>query len=201
MGGLGDRIDTIVTFNEPWCSVYMGHLMGVHAPGERSMEAAMAALHVTNLAHGLGVQAIRAERANIPVGIVLNAMSVMAASDSDADRKAAQRASDFHNGVFFGPLFAGAYPHSVLAGCPDLAGHVEDGDLETINQPLDFWGLNYYTPMRVRDDGSSPFPHVAGAPAVKPRMALLTTRRWKTARSATRCGLSIFLPISPWLPI
>jgi beta-glucosidase/6-phospho-beta-glucosidase/beta-galactosidase len=79
--------------------------MGVHAPGERSMQAAMAALHVTNLAHGLGVQAIRAERSDLPVGIVLNAMSVMAASASDADRKAAERANDFHNGVFFGPLF------------------------------------------------------------------------------------------------
>jgi beta-glucosidase len=80
---LGDRLDTVVTFNEPWCSVYLGHLMGVHAPGERSMEAAMAALHVTNLAHGLGVQAIRAERPDLPVGIVLNAMSVMAASASE----------------------------------------------------------------------------------------------------------------------
>jgi hypothetical protein len=25
---LGDRLDTVVTFNEPWCSVYMGHLYG-----------------------------------------------------------------------------------------------------------------------------------------------------------------------------
>ncbi|VVT27256.1 GH1 family beta-glucosidase [Hoeflea sp. EC-HK425] len=165
---LGDRLDTIVTFNEPWCSVYLGHLMGVHAPGERSMQAAMSALHVTNLAHGLGVQAIRAERPDLPVGIVLNAMSVMAASDSDADRKAAERANDFHNGVFFGPLFKGSYPHSVLEGCPDLAGHIRDGDLETIHQPLDFWGLNYYTPMRVSDDASAEFPHVAGAPAVQP---------------------------------
>ena len=165
---LGDRLDTIVTFNEPWCSVYLGHLIGVHAPGERSIEAAMAALHVTNLAHGLGVQAIRAERAHLPTGIVLNAMSVMAASDSDADRKAAQRANDFHNGVYFGPLFEGVYPASVLEGCPDLAGHVREGDLETIRQPLDFWGLNYYTPMRVRDDKASAFPHAAAAPAVKP---------------------------------
>ncbi|SOE16439.1 beta-glucosidase [Hoeflea halophila] len=165
---LGDRIDTVVTFNEPWCSVYLGHLMGVHAPGERSMQAAMAALHVTNLAHGLAVQAIRAERPELPVGIVLNAMSVMAASDSDADRKAAERASDFHNGVFFEPLFAGAYPDTVLEACPDLAGHIKDGDLEAIHQPLDFWGLNYYTPMRVRDDASAAFPHVAAAPAIRP---------------------------------
>ncbi|MDF1609220.1 GH1 family beta-glucosidase [Hoeflea sp. YIM 152468] len=165
---LGDRLDTIVTFNEPWCSVYLGHLTGVHAPGERSIEAAMSALHVTNLAHGLGVRAIRAERPEIPVGIVLNAMSVMAETEREADLNAEIRANDFHNGVFFGPLFEGAYPASVLQACPDLAESIRDGDLETISQPLDFWGLNYYTPMRVRDDPDSSFPHVATAPAVKP---------------------------------
>lgn len=165
---LGDRLDTIVTFNEPWCSVYLGHLMGIHAPGERSIEAAMAALHVTNLAHGMGVQAIRSERPDLPVGIVLNAMSVMAASNSEADRAAVQRANDFHNGVFFGPMFEGAYPNAVLGGCPDLRPHVRDGDLTTINQPLDFWGLNYYTPLRARDDDTQPFPHASVAPAVKP---------------------------------
>lgn len=128
----------------------------------------MAALHVTNLAHGLGVQAIRAERPELPVGIVLNAMSVMAASDSEADRLAVERANDFHNGVFFGPMFEAAYPPAVLEGCPDLARHIKDRDLDIIRQPLDFWGLNYYTPLRVCDDPSSPFPHVAATPAVKP---------------------------------
>jgi len=28
---LGDRIDALATFNEPWCSTYLGHLHGVHA--------------------------------------------------------------------------------------------------------------------------------------------------------------------------
>ncbi len=29
---------------------------------------------------------------------------------------------------------------------------IEEGDLAIINQKLDWWGLNYYTPMRVLDD-------------------------------------------------
>jgi beta-glucosidase len=165
---LGDRLDTVVTFNEPWCSVYMGHLYGVHAPGERSLEAAMAALHVTNLAHGLGVQAIRAERPGLPVGLVLNPMSVFPASDSDADSAAAERANDFHNGAFFGPVFEGAYPAAMLEACPDLSRNIRPGDLEVINQPLGFWGLNYYTPMRVKDDPETPFPHTSAAPPAKP---------------------------------
>lgn len=168
MARLGDRLDTVVTFNEPWCMVYMGHLLGVHAPGERSMAAAMAAVHTTNLAHGKAMQAIRAERPGLDAGIVFNPMSVMPASDSDADARAVERANDFHNGVFYGPVFEGAYPASVLDNCPDLASRIKPGDLETIHQPIDFWGLNYYTPMRVADAPDEAFPRVAPAPAVKP---------------------------------
>jgi len=164
---LGDRIDTVATFNEPWCSVYLGHLTGVHAPGEKSMEAAMAALHVTNLAHGLGVMAIRAERTDLPVGIVINAMSVMPKSEAADDVAAASRAFDFHNGAFFGPIFEAAYPSALMEGCPDLALPVLVGDLATISQPLDFWGLNYYTPLRVADDPGAAFPAARTAPPVR----------------------------------
>lgn len=149
---LGDRLDAVATFNEPWCSVWLGHLYGVHAPGERNMDAALAALHFTNLAHGLGVAAIRSERADLPVGIVINAHSVYPGGDSAGDRAAAERAFDFHNGVFFDPVFKGEYPQGFLAALGSRMPPIEDGDMATISLPLDWWGLNYYTPMRVSAD-------------------------------------------------
>ena len=149
---LGDRLDAVATFNEPWCSVWLGHLYGVHAPGERHMDAALAALHFTNLAHGLGVAAIRSERPDLPVGIVINAHSVYPGSDSAEDKAAAGRAFDFHNGVFFGPIFKGEYPEGFLSALGDRMPLIEDGDMATIAQPVDWWGLNYYTPMRVSAD-------------------------------------------------
>ncbi len=149
---LGDRLDAVATFNEPWCSVWLGHLYGIHAPGERNMDAALAALHFTNLAHGLGVAAIRSERPDLPVGIVINAHSVYPGSDSAEDKAAAERAFDFHNGVFFDPIFKGEYPEAFLAALGSRMPLIEDGDMATIAQPLDWWGLNYYTPMRVAHD-------------------------------------------------
>ena len=145
---LGDRIETVATFNEPWCSVYLGHWLGKHAPGERSIEAAMAALHITNLAHGKGVLAVRAERPDMAMGIVINAQSTYAASQRDEDRAAAERHHRFHNGVFFDPIFKGAYPDDVTAVFGDML-KVESGDLATIAQPLDWWGFNYYFPTTV----------------------------------------------------
>ena len=167
---LGDRLDAVATFNEPWCSVWLSHLMGVHAPGERNMEAALAALHTTNLAHGLGVQAVRAERADLPVGIVFNPMAILPASDTGEDRAAAGRAFDFHNGAFFGPIFAGAYPEAFLEAFGARMPKIEPGDLATIGQKLDFVGVNYYTPLRVSDDRTegAEFPRAKTAAALRP---------------------------------
>ncbi|TPW30697.1 GH1 family beta-glucosidase [Pararhizobium mangrovi] len=167
---LGDRLDAIATFNEPWCSVWLSHLYGVHAPGERSMDAALAALHTTNLAHGFGVQAIRGERSDLPVGIVYNPMAVIPASDSDEDRAAAERGFDFHNGSFFGPAFKGAYPESFMEAFADRMPAIEPDDMATIAQKLDFIGINYYFPMRVHDDASSDavFPRTKEGAPVKP---------------------------------
>lgn len=165
---IGDRLDAVATFNEPWCSVWLSHLYGIHAPGERNMDAALHALHFTNLAHGLGVAAIRSEQPKLPVGLVLNAHSVYAGSDSAADQEAAARAFDFHNGVFFGPVFKGEYPERFLSALGHRMPQIEPGDMETIAQPLDWWGLNYYTPMRVADDPAegADFPATLPAPPV-----------------------------------
>ncbi|MDX3927721.1 MAG: GH1 family beta-glucosidase [Shinella sp.] len=165
---LGDRLDAVATFNEPWCSVWLSHLYGIHAPGERNMDAALHALHFTNLAHGLGVSAIRSERPDLPVGIVLNAHQIYPGSDSAEDAAAAERAFDFHNGVFFGPVFRGEYPAGFMAALGHRLPAIEPGDMETIGQTLDWWGLNYYTPMRVAADpaADAEFPATVPAPPV-----------------------------------
>ncbi|MCJ8521380.1 beta-glucosidase [Pseudorhizobium tarimense] len=183
MARLGDRLDAVATFNEPWCSVWLGHLYGVHAPGERNMEAALHAMHYTNLAHGLGVEAIRDVSPNVPVGLVLNAHSVIAGSESTEDKAATERAFDFHNGSFFGPVFKGEYPASLLDALGDRMPEVEEGDLAAISQKLDWWGLNYYTPMRVLADASeeAEFPATKPAPFVGETVTDIGWEIWSAA--------------------
>lgn len=167
---LGDRLDAVATFNEPWCSVILSHLYGIHAPGERNMQAMLHAAHFTNLAHGLGVEAIRTEAPKLPVGIVYNAMSVMPGSSSEADKAAAVRHDAFHNGIFFDPVFKGHYPQALLDAYGDIMPKIEDGDLKTISQKIDWWGLNYYRPEHVSADPNpnAAFPATVEAAAVKP---------------------------------
>jgi len=146
---LGDRMDALATINEPWCICHLSHLYGIHAPGEKNADAFAAAVHTLNLAHGKSVQAARSIRPDLPMGIVINAHSVYPASDSAADRETAERAFQFNNGIFMQPIFQGSYPQGVLEAFGE-GMKICEGDLETTNQKLDWWGLNYYTPLRVK---------------------------------------------------
>ncbi|OSC52501.1 beta-glucosidase, partial [Streptomyces sp. 4F] len=55
------------------------------------------------------------------------------------------------NRVFTGPMLQGAYPEDLLKDTAALTdwSFVRDGDLRQIQQPLDFLGVNYYTPTLV----------------------------------------------------
>jgi len=95
---------------------------------------------------------------------------VMPATNSAEDKAAAARAEDFHNGLFFGPVFKGEYPESVIRAFEPIMPKIEDGDLRIISQKIDWWGLNYYTPMRVAHDSNpdAVFPATVPAAFVHP---------------------------------
>jgi len=195
---LGDRINAVSTFNEPWCSALLGHLYGIHAPGDTDLDKALVAVHNQHLAHGLAVQAVRAERPTLSLGIVLNLQTIYPLSDDDSDREAAVRHRCFHNDMFTGPLFEGAYPEALIDALGDRLPPAWQADLTTIHQPLDWWGLNWYTPMRVTGDAQStePFP---GTRSVVPEHAERTDIGWEIAPSAL-CELLLELDSSLQLP-
>ena len=177
----GDRLETLTTLNEPWCASILSHLLGIHAPGEKSMAATVPAIHTLNLAHGLGVQAIRAE-SNVPTGIALNLHSVYPADNEPDNINAAQRFFDFHNGAFLDPLFLGHYPESYVKALSDYLPDNWQSDLSDMQQPLDFWGLNYYTPARVLNDANTRYPACKQGPI--PDGASKTDIGWEVAPEA-----------------
>ena len=150
---LGDRVQRWITLNEPFCSSFLGYATGAHAPGAQEGEGALAVAHHLLLGHGLAVAALRAEaRPGQEVGITLNLQPVSAATDSPEDVAASERALLAANLLFTDPVLAGRYPdlaRQTYAGLTDF-GYLQDGDLATIAAPLDFLGVNYYFPSRVR---------------------------------------------------
>jgi beta-glucosidase len=145
---LGDVIGCWITHNEPWGVAFVAHAEGVKAPGLRDWSTAVQVAHHLLVSHGLAVRALRAGRADATVGIALNLSPVRPASGSAADAAAARRRDGYVNRWFLDPLLRGAYPEDMRVPLGPFA--VEDGDMATIAEPIDFLGINYYHPEYVR---------------------------------------------------
>ena len=65
----GDRVAQWVTLNEPVSVTLNGYALGVHAPGHDLLFDALPSVHHQLLAHGLAVQALRAEGVTGAVGV------------------------------------------------------------------------------------------------------------------------------------
>lgn len=157
----GDRVDNWITINEPATVTLNGYALGLHAPGEALLFDALPTVHHQLLGHGLATQALRAANVRGGIGITNVHTPVVAASDSPEDHLMAALFDIVHNRVFADPVLLGHYPE-VPAELADLFGafaEIPAEDLDTIAQPLDFYGLNYYMPTRVAagaGSGSSP---------------------------------------------
>ncbi|HWO64807.1 MAG TPA: GH1 family beta-glucosidase [Umezawaea sp.] len=161
--GLGDRVKTWTTLNEPWCSAMLGYDQGKHAPGIQNFGASMRAVHHLLLGHGLAGQALRAAAAEpIELGITLNMGTASPASDRPEDVDAARRADGLGTRIYLDPLVKGQYPEDVVADIEARGAllPVEPGDLEIISTPIDVLGVNYYS-SHVFEGGEEPHAPVA----------------------------------------
>lgn len=150
-GALGGEVERWITINEPWIAAFFGHLFGWFAPGQRSLPTALAAAHHLMLAHGEGMDALRAELPpTAKAGIALNLSPVEPLDDSNADAEAAHRFDGSLNRWFLDALYRGRYPDDMLAAYGDALPDIRDGDLARISRPTDFLAVNYYSPMVVR---------------------------------------------------
>ena len=155
---LGDRVHTWTTFNEPWCSAYLGYGSGAHAPGRTDGADALAAVHHLNLAHGLAVPEIRRAATNDPeLSITLNFHVIR--GEDDTSPEAIRRIDALANRAFTSPLLRGRYDDDLLADTAEVTdwSFVRDGDLAQIHQPIEVLGVNYYSTVTVKMwDGATP---------------------------------------------
>jgi beta-glucosidase len=157
-GALGDRVSSWTTLNEPRCSAWIGHLEGRHAPGLTDIRAAVPASYHLLLGHGLAAQALRAEVPGARVGLVNLLSACEPASSADADVAATRRFDGHANRWWLDPVYGRGFPADMLA-VYGVDPPVRAGDLETIATPLDWMGVNYYTPSVIASDPGGPLPY------------------------------------------
>jgi beta-glucosidase len=178
---LSDRVTNYFTLNEPQVFIGFGHQEGAHAPGlTLPLSQMLLAGHHALLAHGKGVQAMRAAaKRPLNLSIAPVGMPKLPSSESPADIELAERATftidesnAWNNTWWMDPVYLGKYPDQGLEFFGSDAPVVHAGDLEIIASPIDCFGVNIYQGATVAPSEATPFGYESlPAPVGGPRSA------------------------------
>lgn len=143
----GDRVRRFATFNEPSIFTLFGYGFGGHPPGISSRMLLPRAVHHVNLAHGTAIDVLRACAQTASIGAIHNWQPCVPASDSPEDAAAAVLFEAYWDKAFPDPQLLGTYPAAL---CDAVEPSVQPGDLARICRPIDWFGLNHYSPVFAR---------------------------------------------------
>ena len=142
-----------ITFNEPIVPVEGGYLYDFHYPCKKDGKLAAQVAFNIMLAHAKAVQVYRQLALDGEIGVVLNLTPSYTRNDSVEDKKAAAYADLLFNRSFLDPLVKHQFPKELCEilvankSLPEVAK--ADVDLITSSH-IDFLGVNYYVPRRVK---------------------------------------------------
>ena len=170
---LSDRVKHFMTLNEMRTFVELGYGNGTHAPGVKLAAGPLAQVaHHAVLAHGLAVQAIRANAVpGTKVGLAENATATCPVLETAEHIAAARLAMREENAMFLTAVLEGRYTESYLKRLGSAAPRFTDAEMRTIGAPIDFLGVNVYQPEFVRADHSAQGYAMVKPPTSYPHMA------------------------------
>ena len=150
----GEDIGLWTTFNEPMVIAEAGYLGGFHWPKYRNRGKAAAAVMVhTALASTLAVKEYRDMGLHGRIGTILNLTPAIPRSQSAEDLEAADIAETFFNRFFMDAAVRGTISEKFidLLRRGGIAPMWKEEDLSILKEgTVDFIGLNYYHPLRVK---------------------------------------------------
>ncbi len=170
---ISDRVKHFFTVNEIICFTAVGYEAGRFAPGLRlDRKEVNQVIHNGCLAHGLAMQSIRANaQGPVQVGIVDNPTNFVPIYDTPEHIEAARKAFRIGNSRILTLIREGRYTDEYIAEQgPDMPEYTDD-ELKAIATPMDFQGLNIYTPQHVMADPGDPRGYrMVSKPASHPDM-------------------------------
>lgn len=183
---LSDRVQNWMTLNEPTVVVDCGYKDGVHAPGAKEPNKVLNQIsHNLLLAHGLGVQAVRAySKGDCEVGLAHASSVKVPKTLSKKDMEATRYIWDKHNLWWFEPVFNGKYPEELWKEQGKDVPKITDEEMRVISSPLDFLGLNTYFADIIEYDKKNKYK-------VVPYRGVRTTYGWGIIPESIYWGLKI----------
>ncbi len=147
----GDRVKKFTPINEPWVVAWLGHGVGIHAPGLKNRSSAFAAAHHTVMAHAASTNAMRAVRSDILTGPVLNQANYVPDNANDPfQARTADLLDAVQNRFWMDAFMHGTYPQILMTEFgAELNAVIKDGDLSAATVKNDFIGINFYFDSRI----------------------------------------------------
>lgn len=151
-----DRVKYWTTFNEPIVVVEGEYLYQFHYPKIVDGKKAMQVLYNLNLASAKTIKKFRDLECHInggEIGIVLNLTPAYPRSNSIEDLKAAKIADNMFNNSFLDPAVKGEFPEILtnLLKKDGVMWECTEEEMKIIKEnTIDFLGVNYYQPRRVK---------------------------------------------------
>jgi 6-phospho-beta-glucosidase len=158
----GDRVKDWITHNEPMVVVDGEYLYQFHYPklvdGKKAVQVAyhlnLASAKVIQVFKRLGLSAKGGR-----IGTVLNLTPTYPASENEADLEAARIAELWNNRMFLEPAIFGTFPKELVEWLSHdgVLWEASEEELQIIKEnTIDFLGVNFYHPHRVKAPEISP---------------------------------------------
>ncbi|MGL5417674.1 MAG: glycoside hydrolase family 1 protein [Clostridium sp.] len=150
----GDRVKYWTTFNEPIVVVEGQYLYGFHYPKLVDGKKAVQCLYNLNLASAKAIETYRELKCDGEIGIVLNLTpSYPRDKNNEEDVRVAKLGDDFFNNSFLDPAVHGTFPENLVKVLREdnVLWEATEEELNIIkNNTVDFLGVNYYQPRRIK---------------------------------------------------
>ncbi|XP_043722780.1 beta-glucosidase 11-like isoform X1 [Telopea speciosissima] len=166
----GDRVSHWTTMNEANVFVMGGYDRGIFPPGRcsslfgtnctggNSTTEPYIATHNILLAHASAARLYKEKyqpKQHGLIGLDILTYGLVPSTNSTEDEKAAERVHDFFHGWFLNPLVFGDYPESMKKNVGSRLPSFTPLQSKLVKGSCDFFGLNHYRTMYIKDDPSS----------------------------------------------
>ena len=155
----GDRVKMWSTFNEAQISINSGMALGSFPPFIEDKKAALLAGHYTLIAHFRAVRLYKSMNLGGKIGAVNCTSAIHPAWMKEEDIHAVQLQYEYNFGWWVEPMLEGKYPQVLIREIPYVRDNMPENYQEDLDKwfiPMDFVGLNYYTPARTEMDPTNP---------------------------------------------
>lgn len=140
----GSKVKNWMVINEQLSYTGAGYLLGIMAPGKKSIKTFMKAVHHSVLCNAEGGRIIRKNVPDANIGTTFVTTYIEPLDQSNKNIQAAERTDAILNRLFIEPALGMGYPEDTLPLLKKMRKYYESGDEERMVFDFDFIGIQYY---------------------------------------------------------